>query len=143
MLISSTSVEPDRFGMRASLRRRHLNRIRQSGPGTRDALLLGSDTSPSSGGGGIRTHGDLATTTVFETVRFVHSRTPPTGRRLHRAVPVLGPIANLGDTERQWYRHDARASSEPETLRAQCLRGRPPWPRGFSGSSGSAKLAPE
>jgi hypothetical protein len=30
-----------------------------------------------SGGGGIRTHGDLATTTVFETVRFVHSRTPP------------------------------------------------------------------
>ncbi len=30
-----------------------------------------------SGGGGIRTHGDLMATTVFETVRFVHSRTPP------------------------------------------------------------------
>ncbi len=32
---------------------------------------------PVSGGGGIRTHGDLMATTVFETVRFVHSRTPP------------------------------------------------------------------
>ena len=33
------------------------------------------------GGGGIRTHGGLATTTVFETVRFVRSRTPPGPRR--------------------------------------------------------------
>jgi hypothetical protein len=46
-----------------------------------------------SGGGGIRTHGGLATTTVFETVRFVHSRTPPTGlscfRPLASSVSVL------------------------------------------------------
>ena len=29
------------------------------------------------GGGGIRTHGTPKRTTVFETVRFNHSRTPP------------------------------------------------------------------
>src|SRR5579875_2483214 len=32
---------------------------------------------PPSGGSGIRTHGALASTTVFETVRFGHSRIPP------------------------------------------------------------------
>src|SRR5579875_37143 len=32
---------------------------------------------PTSGGSGIRTHGALASTTVFETVRFGHSRIPP------------------------------------------------------------------
>ena len=41
------------------------------------------------GGGGIRTHDDLATTTVFETVRFVHSRTPPTGLSCFRIPGVL------------------------------------------------------
>ena len=44
------------------------------------------------GGGGIRTHGGLATTTVFETVRFVHSRTPPTGlSRFHS--PASWPVS--------------------------------------------------
>ena len=31
------------------------------------------------GGSGIRTHGDVAATTVFKTVAFVHSAIPPYG----------------------------------------------------------------
>ena len=38
-----------------------------------DVLYIG----PESGGGGIRTLGTVARTTVFETARFNHSRTPP------------------------------------------------------------------
>ena len=51
--------------------------VRPDGSSTRSWLVF--QPTPHGGGGGIRTHGDLATTTVFETVRFVHSRTPPTG----------------------------------------------------------------
>jgi hypothetical protein len=51
------------------------------------------DGSGKGGGGGIRTHGGLATTTVFETVRFVRSRTPPSGLFcfLHSQVPIWIP----------------------------------------------------
>jgi len=59
-----------------------------------------------SGGGGIRTHGGLATTTVFETVRFVRSRTPPIAPSCSRAWFLR---AVPGHTKRQWYRHDAAA----------------------------------
>ncbi len=41
------------------------------------------------GGGGIRTHGTLASTTVFETVPFNHSGTPPL-RDINR-LPVKSP----------------------------------------------------
>ncbi len=36
-----------------------------------------SQLAESGGGGGIRTHGTLASTTVFETAPFDHSGTPP------------------------------------------------------------------
>jgi hypothetical protein len=36
-----------------------------------------ADSSIFGGGGGIRTHGTLACTTVFETAPFDHSGTPP------------------------------------------------------------------
>ncbi len=36
--------------------------------------------SDNGGGSGIRTHGALTDTTVFETARFGHSRIPPAGR---------------------------------------------------------------
>ena len=42
----------------------------------------------SSGGSGIRTHGALADTTVFETARFGHSRIPP-GARLADDVATV------------------------------------------------------
>ena len=48
------------------------------GPLIGDPSACDASGPHNSGGGGIRTHGGLATTTVFETVRFVHSRTPPT-----------------------------------------------------------------
>ena len=45
--------------------------------------------SPNSGGSGIRTHGALTDTTVFETARFGHSRIPP-GARLAEDVAAVG-----------------------------------------------------
>ena len=44
------------------------------------------------GGGGIRTHGRLAPTTVFKTVPIDHSGTPPVGSRSSRREQHLGHL---------------------------------------------------
>ncbi len=43
----------------------------------RSAVRCFTNLLKSGGGGGIRTHGTLASTTVFETAPFDHSGTPP------------------------------------------------------------------
>ena len=45
-----------------------------------------------SGGGGIRTHGDIAATTVFKTVRLNHSRTPPKRNHMLMRYCEVGTI---------------------------------------------------
>ena len=47
-----------------------------------------SHDTTKSGGSGIRTHGALTDTTVFETARFGHSRIPP-GARLAEDVATI------------------------------------------------------
>ena len=56
----------------------HLVHIdKKEGPQTKN---LRAFFAPETGGGsGIRTHGDVAATTVFKTVAFVHSAIPPYG----------------------------------------------------------------
>jgi hypothetical protein len=46
------------------------------------------------GGGGIRTHGGVAPTTVFETVPIVHSGTPPREINLCQVVSWRNPLKN-------------------------------------------------
>src|SRR3954454_23006361 len=55
------------------------------------------------GGGGIRTHGRLAPTTVFKTVPIGHSGTPPGSRSLTALVDDV-----LGDVDRDVDRHGHR-----------------------------------
>ncbi len=46
------------------------------------------------GGGGIRTHEDLATLPVFKTGSFNHSDTPPDATSQHNSLPPLQAIAS-------------------------------------------------
>src|SRR5919109_518642 len=66
--------------------------------GTYRSKQSGAEPAPSHGGkDGIRTHGGVATSTVFETVPFVHSGTLPLGsirvpwRRVQRERPTVQP----------------------------------------------------
>jgi hypothetical protein len=59
---------------------------------TRENCAPSTSVGGASGGGGIRTHGGLATTTVFETVRFVRSRTPPGRVTWNFTLAVSRPV---------------------------------------------------
>lgn len=48
------------------------------------------------GGGEIRTHGTLASTTVFETVPFNHSGTPPEGVQIYTTNDAKEPTHKNG-----------------------------------------------
>src|SRR5260370_13583397 len=73
-----------------------------------------------SGGGGIRTHGQLALSTVFKTVPINHSGTPPSeikrrgGERTAGARPAEALVAHhlvedvVGDQDRHIHRHGQR-----------------------------------
>ncbi len=61
-------------------------------PVSRALRHLGLLDNGAGGGGGIRTHGEVALTTVFETAPIVHSGTPPRqeeSRSLLLAIPEL------------------------------------------------------
>jgi hypothetical protein len=51
-------------------------------------MFLQRRSTPHRGGSGIRTHGTQTGTTVFETVRFGHSRIPPWGTLVKPARPT-------------------------------------------------------
>ncbi len=53
---------------------------------------LRPDLARGSGGGGIRTHGRLAPTTVFKTVPIDHSGTPPVGSEAQGDEQRLGHV---------------------------------------------------
>ena len=83
-------------------------------------------TCPETGGGsGIRTHGTLARTTVFETAPFDHSGTPPRSARKPlasgfgpRAAPIYAEAAPSATAAAATLRSYSEKSPVPRTWRS-------------------------
>ena len=92
-----------------------------------------------SGGGGIRTLGTVARTTVFETARFSHSRTPPRGRRngSNRVVSCRAWTTPPSSASPTWSSASARTCSPTRSSRSAASRERSGW----SGRSRRARTA--